>query len=313
VREFTIFAPSDAAIQQAYASGSFNFPEVFATRKNMLAGIVAYHAVPQVAHVAPTKRTAIMETLLSQGGCAGLGARVSPSPCPTALNPAFLARARAVRTVGPPQGRGLMRRNRVPPPRQATATPRATKPPSAGAQTAMCTVRPLQTENRPRAPIDLLPLQFDWSCMVRLLRPRNAPITPAAGGTGSAKVAGSYDRGCAAVVFTVDTLLQPCCQPMVSLLSGLEAPKGSMTDRALSWLREQVEVRGGPLSSAWAGGGRALDQWHQAVPSSVTPNHVILSKRDRSLAQPEDPAHAHTILPPSAEWSARAVIVCPAV
>ena len=45
------------------------------------------------------------------------------------------------------------------------------------------------------------------------------------------------------MVFTIDELLQPCCQPMTDLLGGLKAPAGSMMDRALSWLKEQVQVQ----------------------------------------------------------------------
>ena len=67
MRPFTIFAPSDAAIQSAYESGTFNYPELFATNKPLLSGIVSYHAVPQVAFTAPNKSTSAMETMLAQG------------------------------------------------------------------------------------------------------------------------------------------------------------------------------------------------------------------------------------------------------
>lgn len=67
VRPFTLFAPTDAAVTGAYAGGSFDYPELFARNKSELAGVVAYHAVPQVAHTLPGPITARMETLLSQG------------------------------------------------------------------------------------------------------------------------------------------------------------------------------------------------------------------------------------------------------
>lgn len=59
--------PTDAAIQAAYDSGTFDYPEMFARKKGQLTGMVAYHAVPQYAHTAPGPQTARMETLLSQG------------------------------------------------------------------------------------------------------------------------------------------------------------------------------------------------------------------------------------------------------
>lgn len=67
MRNFTLFVPTDAAIQAAYDSGSFDYPEMFARNASELAGVLAYHAVPQVAYTAPGPRTARMETLLSQG------------------------------------------------------------------------------------------------------------------------------------------------------------------------------------------------------------------------------------------------------
>ena len=67
VRNFTIFAPTDAAVQRAYDAGTFDYAQLFATDKKTLAGIVAYHAVPQVAVAAPGKYTGAMSTMLDQG------------------------------------------------------------------------------------------------------------------------------------------------------------------------------------------------------------------------------------------------------
>jgi hypothetical protein len=67
-RNFTIFAPTDAAIQDAYESGALDYPEMFATRKPFLAGVVAYHTVAQVALTAPGAPTLTMSTMLTDQG-----------------------------------------------------------------------------------------------------------------------------------------------------------------------------------------------------------------------------------------------------
>lgn len=66
VRNFTLFAPTDKAIQQAYRSGALNYPYLFAKNKTLLEGIVAYHAVPQFQFAGPSKQTVNMRTLLSE-------------------------------------------------------------------------------------------------------------------------------------------------------------------------------------------------------------------------------------------------------
>lgn len=66
VRNFTLFAPTDKAIQQAYRSGALNYPYLFAKNKTLLEGIVAYHAVPQFQFAGPSKQTINMRTLLSE-------------------------------------------------------------------------------------------------------------------------------------------------------------------------------------------------------------------------------------------------------
>lgn len=66
VRNFTLFAPTDKAIQQAFRSGSLNYPYLFARNKTLLEGIVAYHAVPQFQFAGPSKQTLNMKTLLSE-------------------------------------------------------------------------------------------------------------------------------------------------------------------------------------------------------------------------------------------------------
>lgn len=155
MRNYTIFAPTDAAIQSAYDSGSFNYPELFAKDKDNLAGIIAFQAVPQMAYVQPGRTTSNMQTLLSQGhgnvSCA---------------NPVLSWR---------PDG-------------------------------------------------------FVYSS------------------SGAAKVSGTYDHGCAAVIFQVDALLQPCCRPLSLVVDGIKAPKGSMTEKALSVLKSSMKVRGTKIS-----------------------------------------------------------------
>lgn len=71
-----MFVPTDDAIQSAYASGEFDYPELFATAKPVLAGIVGYHSVPQVAYVAPSAATASMPTLLNDVGNASCSSPV---------------------------------------------------------------------------------------------------------------------------------------------------------------------------------------------------------------------------------------------
>lgn len=66
VRNFTVFAPTDKAIQQAFRSGSLNYPYLFARNKTLLDGIVAYHVVPQFQFAGPSKQTLNMKTLLSE-------------------------------------------------------------------------------------------------------------------------------------------------------------------------------------------------------------------------------------------------------
>jgi hypothetical protein len=79
VRNFTLFAPSDKAIQQAFRSGALNYPYLFARNKTLLEGIVAYHAVPQFQFAGPSKQTLSMKTLLSEVG-AQLGLCLSMPP-----------------------------------------------------------------------------------------------------------------------------------------------------------------------------------------------------------------------------------------
>lgn len=66
VRNFTVFAPTDKAIQQAFRSGALNYPYLFARNKTLLEGIVAYHAVPQYQFAGPSKQTLNMKTLLTE-------------------------------------------------------------------------------------------------------------------------------------------------------------------------------------------------------------------------------------------------------
>ena len=83
-----------------------------------------------------------------------------------------------------------------------------------------------------------MPLETVATCHVRIVLPCFLIL----GGNGAAKVGGTYDRGCAAVIFTIDNLLQPCCKPMADLLESLKAPQGSMTNRALNMLKDKVKV-----------------------------------------------------------------------
>jgi len=67
VRNFTLFVPTDEAINAAYDAGELDYPTLFAKNKTLLQGLVAYHAVPAYMFAAPGKATLAMETLLSQG------------------------------------------------------------------------------------------------------------------------------------------------------------------------------------------------------------------------------------------------------
>jgi hypothetical protein len=66
VRNFTLFAPTDQAIINAYKSGALNYPYLYANNGTLLEGIVAFHAVPQYQFSGPSKQTLNMKTLLSE-------------------------------------------------------------------------------------------------------------------------------------------------------------------------------------------------------------------------------------------------------
>lgn len=66
VRKFTLFVPTDEAIQAAFRSGALNYPYLYATNATLLDGIVAYHAVPQYQFAGPSRQTVSMRTLLTE-------------------------------------------------------------------------------------------------------------------------------------------------------------------------------------------------------------------------------------------------------
>lgn len=66
VRNFTLFVPTDKAIQNAFRSGALNYPYLYAKNSTLLEGIVAFHAVPQYQFTAPSKQTFSMKTLLTE-------------------------------------------------------------------------------------------------------------------------------------------------------------------------------------------------------------------------------------------------------
>jgi uncharacterized surface protein with fasciclin (FAS1) repeats len=66
VRNFTLFVPTDEAIQNAFRSGALNYPYLYAKNATLLEGIVAYHAVPQFQFAGPSKQTFSMKTLLTE-------------------------------------------------------------------------------------------------------------------------------------------------------------------------------------------------------------------------------------------------------
>jgi uncharacterized surface protein with fasciclin (FAS1) repeats len=66
VRNFTLFVPTDEAIQTAFRSGALNYPYLYAKNATLLEGIVAYHAVPQFQFAGPSRQTLSMKTLLTE-------------------------------------------------------------------------------------------------------------------------------------------------------------------------------------------------------------------------------------------------------
>jgi hypothetical protein len=66
VRNFTLFVPTDEAIQTAFRSGALNYPYLYAKNATLLEGIVAYHAVPQYQFAGPSRQTLSMKTLLTE-------------------------------------------------------------------------------------------------------------------------------------------------------------------------------------------------------------------------------------------------------
>lgn len=91
VRNFTLFVPSDEAIQNAFRSGALNYPYLYAKNATLLEGIVAYHAVPQFQFAGPSKQTLSMKTLLTE---------VSASSQPTAAAAASQQRRRQQQLMG---------------------------------------------------------------------------------------------------------------------------------------------------------------------------------------------------------------------
>jgi uncharacterized surface protein with fasciclin (FAS1) repeats len=68
VRNFTIFAPTDEAIQRAADAGELPYAELFVRDKDALATALAYHIVPQQSISRPDAQTTRnLETLLQQG------------------------------------------------------------------------------------------------------------------------------------------------------------------------------------------------------------------------------------------------------
>jgi hypothetical protein len=224
VRNFTIFAPTDDAIKSAYESGAFNFPQLFANNKDQLAGIIAYHAVPQTAYVAPSRSTRKLETMLNQGAAlweAGLASLKRAAA--GAVKP---RRAQGACLCGP-LGRSSVWLLILPRCRYA--------PRPSGHGKAAC-------ENP----------SLSWR-----------PDGYVYGGSGAGKVGTTYDRGCAAVVFQIDAVLQPCCKPMLQLLDTMRAPKGSITEQALWFLKDKVKVR-----LRGEGSGRRVAPGHALVSSA---------------------------------------------
>lgn len=66
MRNFTVFAPSNDAIINAFKSGAFNYPYLYTNNLTTLEGIVAYHVVPQYQFAGPSKQTLNMKTLLTE-------------------------------------------------------------------------------------------------------------------------------------------------------------------------------------------------------------------------------------------------------
>ncbi|WIA11373.1 hypothetical protein OEZ85_011494 [Tetradesmus obliquus] len=170
VRNFTLFVPSDEAIQNAIRSGALNYPYLYAKNATLLEGIVAYHAVPQFQFAGPSKQTLSMKTLLTEG--------TGEAQC---SNPSISWR---------PDG-------------------------------------------------------FVY------------------GGTGSARVSESADRGCNTQIRVIDEVLQPCCKPMADLIGGpsglaAKAPKGSIQAKAYQYLLSKVKDGAAgttfimPSADAWA-------------------------------------------------------------
>jgi len=65
------------------------------------------------------------------------------------------------------------------------------------------------------------------------------------GGSGSAPVQGPAVRGCAAIIFSIPALLDPCCKPMADVVAGMSKQLGGLDDQAqhLKYLQGILAVR----------------------------------------------------------------------
>lgn len=76
---FTIFAPSDAAVEAAGAAGTFDYGNLFATNKDLLRQIVGYHIASGQALLQPSQGSASSLAPTLMKGDPGCGAGGAPS------------------------------------------------------------------------------------------------------------------------------------------------------------------------------------------------------------------------------------------
>jgi hypothetical protein len=76
---FTLFAPSDAAVEAAVQGGTFKYGDLFASNPRLLAQVVGYHVAAGQALTAPTPSSATRLSPTLMQGDAGCGAGVGPA------------------------------------------------------------------------------------------------------------------------------------------------------------------------------------------------------------------------------------------
>lgn len=227
VRNFTIFAPTDAAIQAASSSGQLDYATLFAKNKTLLTGLVSYHVVPQYAFSKPGKNTNNMETLLGQVGLR-LGFTLAfRSRFRLAFRLGYMLAFRLAFRVS---GLGFSWLLAVECLKWAIIQSGSTHIPFLYQPHVTCSttwIEPLHAwVSNSNSIIATLQGTGAAACNKPTISWRADGFVY--GGAGTAKVATPPSKGCQALIYPIDSVLQPCCKPLLQLLQGGDEGDGLM-------------------------------------------------------------------------------------